>query len=410
MPRQTAHAGNWLGSHQCKGLTSGVPCIAIVPFRTFADPGTERAIADGIVCDIIGRLTRFRRLDVIARASTFTLHGANDTPREIGQRLLADYLVHGDIGLNRGRLRIAVELVDTTSEKIIWGQTFDEDFGSVFDIQDRLSEEIVLALMVEVDRTERHRVYAREPESLDAYSLCLRGEDELFSLKKESCETAKNFFERAVRYCPDYARARASIARTHGFMWKYRWSGDRDRELELARDAAAEAVKLDYNDARAHSEMGWVSLYSREHDRALEAYSTALRLNPGDADIIADYADALKHNGTPEEAVPLFERAIRLNPLHADIYLKDLAHTHFVARDFDTAIATVHRMRRPGISRRVLAASYALAGQVEDAKREAEIILQENPSFSPEAWVTMVPDRHVEYTQIFLEGMKRAGL
>lgn len=390
--------------------SAGAPCIAVLPFRTLIGPEMERALGDGIVCDIIGRLTRFRRLDVIARASTFALREETLASRDIGRRLNAQYLVNGDIALKGSRLRIAVELVSSESERILWGQTYDESFESVFDIQDRLTEEIVTELMIEVDRAERHQLHARNPDSLDAYSLCLCGEEELLSLNKSACQSARDMFEEAMAHCQDYARAQAAIARTHGFMWKYRWVEDREHELELAREAAANAVNLDYNDPRAHSEMGWVSLYSRQHERALMAYGTALRLNPSDADIIADYADALKHDGSPEKAVPLFERAIRLNPLHADVYLKDLAHTHLVARDYEAAIATVGRMYRPGISRRVLAASYALAGRMEEAEREAALVLRDNPGFSPETWVTMVPDRNPDYTELFLEGMKRAGL
>src|SRR3546814_5304997 len=92
--------------------------------------------------------------------------------------------------------------------------------------------------MSEVYRAERQQLHARNPQSLDAYSLCLCGEEELLSLNKASCETARSLFKEAMSHCHDYARAQASIARTHGFMWKYRWSPDRDRELELAREAA----------------------------------------------------------------------------------------------------------------------------------------------------------------------------
>jgi tetratricopeptide (TPR) repeat protein len=300
--------------------------------------------------------------------------------------------------------------VETETGHILSSEAFDRSFDDVFEIQDLIAEGAVAAMAVEIERAERERLHARNPDSLDAYSLCLRGTEEILQVTPTSCERAMVLFQKAARDSPTYARAYASISRAYGFQWKYSWVSDRYGALEDAASAAKRAIDADANDARAHAELGWVSLYRREHDRSLAAYSRARQLNPSDADIIAEYADVLKHNGQPDQAVALFERAIRLNPHQADHYRKDLAHTHLVNRDFEAAIETVSQMVRPEISRRVLAASYALSGRQADAEREAAALKAEYPEFSPDIWIKMVPDRLPEYGELFLEGLKKAGL
>lgn len=386
------------------------PSIAVMPLIHFADEGLGRFIANGIVLDVIGRLTRFRRLDVIAHASTTAVHALGLNPREIGRRLGVRYVTQGSFWLNDRRMRITFDLVDARSEKVLWSRTFDRDREDVFEVEAEVAGAAAGGMMVEIDQLERSRVRARDPSSLAAYELCLRGLDEMLAIDASHCDQALEFFSRATGLEGAYARALSGISRVHGFQWKYRWSPDGDGMLVRAEEFALQAVEADPNDPSASAGLGWVALYAREHDRSLAAYARAMELNPSDATILAEYADTLKHSGSPREAVALFERAIRLDPYMSDHYLKDLAHTHLVIGDYEASIRTVHRMRRPQMSMRVLTASYALTGQDEAARRTAEMVRAAFPDFSAEAWIAIVPDRDPSYSATFLEGLKRAGL
>lgn len=387
------------------------PSIAVMPV-TFhgADMDEAGFLGAGLVTDVIRRLTRFRRLDVIAYASTAALAPLNLTPRQIGERLGVRYITQGVLWLGRGRLRLSFDLINAETEVVMWSQQFDRSFEDFFEVEGEIVGEIAAEVMTEIDQQERARVRARDPNSLDAYELCLRGLDEMLRLDRAGCDNALLYFTRAEERERRYARALSGISRAHGFYWKYRWAADRDEALERADTFAVEAVDADVNDAGASAALGWVALYSRKHERALAAYTRAMELNPSDADILAEYADALRHSGSPEEAIPIFGRAIRLNPQMADIYAKDLAGALLVSGRYDEAIRTIERMRRPQIANLVLAAAYALAGRDDAALRTADTVRSTIPNFSPEAWVTMVPNRNEDHTAIFLDGLKRAGL
>ena len=139
--------------------------------------------------------------------------------------------------------------------------------------------------MVEIDHLERTRVRARDPNSLDAYALWLRGLDDMLSYDRQRCQDALGHFFRAVSLDQTYARALSGISRAHGFRWKYRWAEQREAALAEAEEFALQAVDADANDPGASAALGWVALYQRDHDRSLEAYQHALDLNPSDADV-----------------------------------------------------------------------------------------------------------------------------
>lgn len=387
------------------------PSIAVMPLQAIADPASPATmLGAGLVQDIISRLSRYRRLDVIAYQSTQALQSLGLAPRDIGRRLGVRYLTQGTLWLHGSRMRVTFDLISAETETVLWNQVFDRACEDLFEVEGEIAGALAGGVMVEIDQLERARVRARNPDSLIAYELCVRGLDEMLRLDRAGCDVALDLFSRAAQQEVGYARALTGISRAHGYRWKYRWIEEREVAMAMAEDFALRAIDSDANDPSANAGLGWVALYTRQHERSLAAYERAMELNPSDADILAEYADTLKHSGGAEQAVPLFERAIRLNPYKSDLYLKDLAHTHFVREDFEKAIRTVNRMRRPNISALVLAASYALSGQSDSAAHTAAMIREANPQFSPEVWVTMIPDRDPSDTARLLEGLKRAGL
>jgi adenylate cyclase len=176
----------------------------------------------------------------------------------------------------------------------------------------------------------------------------------------------------------------ACTARCFNLAWRYSWCADPDPCLDRALELATAAIRHDDLDARAHSELAYAHLYRKEHGAALAAYKRALELNPNDADIIAEYADALVYEDQPQQSISLLERAMRLNPYHPDWYLWHLADAYSVLRQHEDVIATVQKMRDPSEGRRLLAASYAHLGMLEEARFQArELLFSEYTPISP---------------------------
>ena len=62
------------------------------------------------------------------------------------------------------------------------------------------------------------------------------------------------------------------------------------------------------------------------------------------------------------------------------------------------------------VARRILAASLARLGRMEEARAEAEKFMKENPTFSASDWGSRAPFLHDKDRQHAVEGYIKAGL
>ena len=100
---------------------------------------------------------------------------------------------------------------------------------------------------------------------------------------------------------------------------------------------------------------------------------------------------------------------MRLNPYFPDQYLWHLGGAYFNLRRYDDAIKTVNKMNNPTEGQRLLAASYAQLGQTDLARQITDKHRTAHPNFSLKRWESVQPDRLLEDTQHFVEGLKKAG-
>ncbi|WP_300063716.1 tetratricopeptide repeat protein [uncultured Roseobacter sp.] len=387
------------------------PKILVRPLETLNSDPRSACFATGFTTDLISRLSRFRHLDVIGRASSFALD-ARTVDNAAAEKVDARYVAGGQLQIIDNRLRAVVMLTDAETGSVLWAERFDRKLDDFFEVQNEIEELTTSSMAVSIEIAEQEAARARDPENLDAYSLVVQGrlEDVMDgAVGEEATKRAMGCFMRAVDYDPNYSSALAGVAFAHTIQWLGNWTQDRNKSMGASTEYALRAIDADRNDARAHFSLGFVSLYRREHDRSLAAYENAMRLNPSDVEIMAEYADALKHNGEPEKAIPLLERALKLNPLRPDWYLSNLAHANFVLGDFETAVRTIRRMRQPMTAQRVLTASLMMAGRDQEGHLEAERLRKMEPNFSASTWSAIVPDRLPSHSMLLREGLERAG-
>ncbi|MEW2912626.1 adenylate/guanylate cyclase domain-containing protein [Leisingera sp. JC11] len=386
-----------------------IPSVAVLPFASLGGDQSDSWFADGLTEDIILNLSKFKNLFVIARNSAFFFKARSMPPQEAARELGVRYVARGSVRRAASRIRIAIELIDADSGRTIWGERYDRDIDDIFAIQDEVTDAIVAATAVLIEAQERKRMSQAAPADLAAYGYVLRGQQYIFRYTRQDNHEAQTLYERALARDQDYARASAAISRTMNIDWRYSWAKDADHALDTALAFAQRAVELDPTDARGFGELGFVHLYRKEHDAAIGAYQRALALNPNDADLLSDYADALAHSGDNETAISNLKQAMRLNPYFPDQYLWHLGGAYYNLKEYDAVIDTLTKMNNPTEGQRMLAASYAQLGKMELARDMAAQHREAHPNFSLDRWAKVQPDRLVEDTQHFVEGLKKAG-
>ena len=393
-----------------KRLQPDIPSIVVLPFENQGSDNSGDWLAEGITEDITVNLSKFKNLFVISRNSAFLFRETQVQPQDAARQLGVRYVTQGRIRRAGNRIRISVELVDTDADRVIWGEQYNRNLDDIFTLQDEITETVVAASTVQIEASERERVRRALPRDLAAYGFLLQGQQLIFKYTRPDNHRAREFYRSALEADERYARAIAAISRTLNIDWRYSWSEDPDGLLDKALLLAQDAVQLDPTDARGYGELGFVHLYRKEHDASIDAYERARSLNPNDADLLSDMADALAHAGKSEESIELLNRAMRLNPFFPDQYLWHLGGAHYNLKQYDEVIKNVQKMHNPIEGRRLLAASYAQLGRLDEAREQARLLLEAHPNFSLDHWSSILPDRLEEETMHYVEGLKKAGL
>ena len=386
------------------------PSIAVLPFKNTSGNADFDYFSDGFTDDIITNLSKFHNLFVISRGSSFVYKHKQLPANQIGSELGARYIAEGSVRTGGNRVRISVQLVDAEKDQTLWTEYYDRNLDDIFDLQVEISAIICNATSVKVSAEETSRLTQLLPNSLEAYDSLLKGQQHVFRFTQEGMRQARSLYEAAANLDPRYGRAFAAIARTLNLEWLFSWADESEDTLDYALSVARQAVALDESDARGYAGVGFVSLYQKKHDAAIKAYQRALELNPNDADVISELADTYAHSGRSVEAVELLKKAMHLNPFYPDEYLWHLGGAYYNLKQYQNAIDTVDLMNNPTVGCRLLAASYAQLGQLENARIHAQRILEVYPDFSLEQWQAMMPDKHLEDAMAFTEGLRKAGL
>jgi adenylate cyclase len=395
------------------------PSVAVLPFANLSGDPQQDFFSDGITEDITTELSRFSELIVIARNSAFQYKGKAVDIRQIGQELGARYVLEGSVRRSGDRIRIAAQLIDSVTGAHRWAERYDRELVDVFAVQDEVARAIVAILAAHVKRAEIERTLLKPPTAWEAYEYYLRGVEAFFLHQsrrtKASLHEARRLLEQSLAIDPGYARAAEVLSWTHlhayiePFDSDYLGPAALDRALELAETA----VHLDPRLPQAHAQLGHVLIYKRQHDAAIAEFERASALNPN----LFDYrfAKALTYGGEPARAIELLEANIRLDPFQPLFgSFSQMGLANYLLKRYREAVRLLRECasRLPNLQwpHLFLAAAYAQAGQLEEARAEAAEVLRVNPAFTIDSWKRLAVHKDPKDAEHRLEGLRKAGL
>jgi TolB-like protein/Flp pilus assembly protein TadD len=387
----------------------------VLPFSNMSgDPGQEY-FADGISEDLITRLSRIRWLFVIARNSTFVYKDRAVDVKQVSRELGVRYILEGSVRRAGKQLRISAQLVDAVTGGHHWADRYDRELGDIFAVQDEITRSVAAAIEPHLLAAEGVRALSHSADDLGAWELVARAKTHFGRLTRADYETAIGPLQHAVETYPDYAPARGLLGFCLAFAAHMGWI-DRDQGLLPARQHAIRAIALDDRDPWGHIALGYCALMERRTEESIAAFQQAVHLNPNSAAAHSHLSRGFAFAGRHREAIEHGEEAIRLSPLDPEmaLFLGGIAVAHFTASQFEEAIhfSLQAQRLRPGFqgSRRLLCASLAHSGRLDEARSLLAMIKREQPQLSIDWIRASVPWQTPELMEHFLEGMRKAGL
>jgi len=314
--------------------------IAVLPFADMSEKKDQEYFGDGMAEEIFDLLVRIPVLKVIGRTSSFQFKGKTEDLRSIGTQLGVAYVLEGSVRKSGDRLRVTAQLIDALDGSHLWSETFEENFGDVLAIQDRIASGIVRALQVTVDTDVSQR--QRKLANADAYTLYLRGRHALDRQDESAFQEAQTDFEQALALDPSFLQAAEDLTSTlagqtaEGFVpVEIGW--------QRVGSAADQALRLNPNSGLVHSILGLRhAFYEFDFESADKEIAAALKFAPRDPSVLGAAARLALFDNRLDEALRLGNSSIAFDPL-SPLNLQLSAYINYAAGKLPAAEAAVRK-------------------------------------------------------------------
>jgi len=390
--------------------------FAVLPFANLSGDPSQDYFADGVTENLTTELSRIRDSFVIARDTAFTYKGKTIDAKEIGKELGVRYVLEGSVQRDQHRVRVNAQLVDAESGAHLWADRFEEDTADLFKLQDQVVAQLANSLGWALIKAEA--VKGTRSANPDAIDLSLRGwylVNSHFNRPpdegRDMLHQARTLFERALQIDPTDVDALNGTAVTYFHDFINGW-GDPGTDYDAKiLGPANRAINLAPDYANVYPLKAIYLALSRRADEALGPADAGLALNPNNPYLYQARALAENSLGRYEQAKADVERAIRLSPRDPVIgfWHVDLGDAEINLGHFDAAIDEYHKALDMGLGavfvHTNLAAAYAHAGKIDEAKAE----LAEARRLNPAITVKWTKEHGPNLPAVF-EGLRKAGL
>jgi adenylate cyclase len=390
------------------------PSIAVLPFENMSGDLEQEYFVDGIAEDVLTTLSKIHELMVIARNSSFVFKKQTRDIREIGRTLGVRYVLEGSVRKAGNRVRLAAQLIDSLNGGHVWADRFEGDLDDVFELQDRITQDIVAALEVRLTFGEEVRVWRKRSGSPLVYEHFHKGRTLYVNFAKHTHAQARGEFERALEINPVFTPALGLLGFTLTDQARFGWEKDEATTYEAALECAARALAVDPNSDEAYVTLGYTRLYQRRHDDALAAGEKAIALSPNNAGAYHMAALFHSYDGNFRKAAQYEEQAQRLSPLRRNESMVDAARAKFHLGDLvaarDVACRVLTEKPRWLTAQSILAAALWNLGNEDKARVTVKKILAHHPNLTASRWAQRLPYRHQKDLDVFMTPLRLAGL
>jgi TolB-like protein/Tfp pilus assembly protein PilF len=384
------------------------PMVTVMPFLNMSNDPEQQFFAEGMSEDIITELSRFSDIHVLARHSAFQFKDTSGASEYFCEKRHMNYVVEGKVRRSKDRIRINIQLIDTSTNHTIWAEKYDRGAEQVFQMQDEIVETIVSTLSGQIQKVEMARATHRATANLRAYDHLLRG----LSAHKNGYTSKNNFtiasleFSKAIELDPDFARARAWLICSTSNMWELMT----EQRIEQALQDAKYALSLDGSESEIHRILAAIYLWTRNYKLSGYHYSEARRLSPNDANIAVKMGRYLAFTNQLDEALRLVRHAMFLNPLHPGWYFQELGVVYYSMDKFDSAIVAFERNWELGpYDLAFIAACQVANNQLAEAKANCARALALEPNSSVKLFTQFESYQDINKSQELSERMIKAG-
>lgn len=354
--------------------------IGVSPLAALTEGAVERRLGESLASELVIALCHYRWFSVLAPLSM--LQSRLDPENAPDFR----YLVTGTVRRHGEFLRITAHLIDLTSGRNLWGDSFDSRLDEGFKWQDGVIATMAGSIEPQLRAAEAY--FSAQAGRHTPYQLHLCAHP-IFSDGRISVMRSLNLLERALTLDPAYAPALADAAFCLQVLDINVSGRDRAADRHKAVAFARKALRIADEPEPIATAAFTLAYFGEEIDEALALLDHALTLNPYFARGWYMRGMAHLYAGQPEPAVEDLQTSLELNPHERlgrrnnfGIGLAELFMGHHgaaIAKLYDV----VQEFPRWATPYAALAAAYAQRSSIADATRVAKRLASVDASLAP---------------------------
>lgn len=293
--------------------------IVVLPFDNISPDADSDYFTDGLTEELIASLSKLKNIRLVPRTTSMRYKGTNKDIKTIGRELGTRYILAGSVRKFQDNLRITVELIDVDKDSQLWAETFKGKLSDVFDIQEKVSKEIVDALRIKLSPTEKVVLEKRSTLNSEAFDLYLRARDFLYRMTKTNIHFAIQLFQKAITVDPRYASAYAGLSESYAYLFLY---FERNKTLlDKAIEASLKAMMYDATLSEAYAALALAHYNGNSLAEATTAGEKAIELDPNNFTGIWILGRIYHSTDRDKEAIELYKKVIVLNPDFYSAYM-----------------------------------------------------------------------------------------
>jgi TolB-like protein/DNA-binding winged helix-turn-helix (wHTH) protein/Flp pilus assembly protein TadD len=320
-------------------VPAGIRSLAVLPLDNLSGDASQNYFADGMTDELITDLAQISALRVISRTSVMAYKGARKPLPQIARELNVDAVVEGTVLHSGDQVRITAQLIEASTDKHLWSQSYEGEFRDTLALQNRVAREIADQIRINLTPQEQAALKNVRVVNPEAYESYLKGRYFWNKRTADGLKAALAYFNQTIEEDPKYAQAYSGLADTYALLGDWQYAVMTPKEaFPKAKAAAIKALELDSALGEAHNSLAFVlDGFDWDFDSAGKEFRRAIELNPGYATAHHWYAWHLSLLGRYDEAIAEMRKAENLDPLSL-IINADLAELLVLAHSYDESI------------------------------------------------------------------------
>ncbi len=287
--------------------------MVVLPFQPPAEDANSRAFASGLTETLaakLGQIADRYPLEIVSAAET-RAQKVNDA-QQARTILGATLVLEGSLQQSGSTVRVVYNVVDTRTLRQMHSGVITADASNPFAVQDRVIEEVLNSLDIELGKQDRGRIRwhgTTQPQAYDSY-VRARGYLQDYD-RPENLDNAITALRGSLEVDPKFALAYAGLGQA--YLHKYTVTHE-PQSVQEAQNACTRAAELDSSGPDGEICLGMLFNATGEYDKAAQHLERAVKF---DADCDESYRTlAFAYEGLQRlnDAERALKKAIALHP------------------------------------------------------------------------------------------------